>query len=318
MVAAGVIPIDRLTDVRAPIDVVASRCGAAQLAAVYGLQLGPRGRAAAGGGSGGGSSGAAGAVRGDADGAEAPLPPLGTRLLVALARARGWTASGGLPDEARAGRQVLRDYTSGRLLHCRLPPGHQQASFAPDCAPLPGQVDQLLLLGQQHAGGTAVGMQAPRQQRRQQDKEEAAAADDDDYDVDDDEDEEVEDEETTSSSSAADGALASSSTITSSAAAASAAERGQAAAAATAGGQGSAPSSSQPGAELLLSEADMELMEGLGMGARLRPRRAEHKFQRKAPRTKGSRGAAVDAGGYDGAAIATGKKGGLVRVGGYV
>jgi len=31
MVAAGVIPIDRLTDIRAPVEVVASRCGRKQV-----------------------------------------------------------------------------------------------------------------------------------------------------------------------------------------------------------------------------------------------------------------------------------------------
>ena len=39
MVAAGVIPIDRLTDVRAPLEAVAARIGRAQLEAVYGLHL---------------------------------------------------------------------------------------------------------------------------------------------------------------------------------------------------------------------------------------------------------------------------------------
>lgn len=45
-----------------------------------------------------------------------------------------------------------------------------------------------------------------------------------------------------------------------------------------------------------------------------RPRRPEHKLQKKAPRSKGTRGRADDAGAaYDGAAIAYGKRGGLVR-----
>ena len=29
----------------------------------------------------------------------------------------------GLPDESRAGRQLLKDYTAGRLIHCLMPPG---------------------------------------------------------------------------------------------------------------------------------------------------------------------------------------------------
>lgn len=39
MVAAGVVPIDRLTDIRQPVDVVATRVGRAQLTAVYGIKL---------------------------------------------------------------------------------------------------------------------------------------------------------------------------------------------------------------------------------------------------------------------------------------
>lgn len=67
---------------------------------------------------------------------------------------------------------------------------------------------------------------------------------------------------------------------------------------------------------LLLSEADLELMGDLGLdgGSGAKQRRPQHKFHKKAARSKGSRGLAVDAGGYDGAALKTGKKGGLVRV----
>lgn len=39
MVAAGVLPIDRLTDTRPPVHVVAQRVGRTQLEAVYGLRL---------------------------------------------------------------------------------------------------------------------------------------------------------------------------------------------------------------------------------------------------------------------------------------
>jgi hypothetical protein len=37
--AAGVIPIDRLTDVRAPVEAIAARVGRRQLEGVYGLRL---------------------------------------------------------------------------------------------------------------------------------------------------------------------------------------------------------------------------------------------------------------------------------------
>lgn len=39
MVAAGVIPIDRLTDIRDPVDVLSARVGRRQLEAVYGVRL---------------------------------------------------------------------------------------------------------------------------------------------------------------------------------------------------------------------------------------------------------------------------------------
>ena len=43
-------------------------------------------------------------------------------------------------------------------------------------------------------------------------------------------------------------------------------------------------------------------------------RRAEHKFQKKIPRTKGDRGQRKESGGYDGSAMQYGRRGGLVRV----
>jgi large subunit GTPase 1 len=41
MVVAGVIPIDRLTDIRAPIELVAQRLGRGQLESCYGFRLPP-------------------------------------------------------------------------------------------------------------------------------------------------------------------------------------------------------------------------------------------------------------------------------------
>ena len=32
-------------------------------------------------------------------------------------------AAGGLPDETRSGRQILKDFVNGKLLHCERPPG---------------------------------------------------------------------------------------------------------------------------------------------------------------------------------------------------
>ena len=43
-------------------------------------------------------------------------------------------------------------------------------------------------------------------------------------------------------------------------------------------------------------------------------RRAEHKFQKKIPRSKGNRGLLKESGAYDGSAMQYGRRGGLVRV----
>ena len=83
MVAAGVIPIDRLSDIRAPVEVVASRAGRPQLEACYSIRLPPP------------------------EPHELPnTPPTALQLLRTIAIMRGWTAGSGLPDESRAGRQV--------------------------------------------------------------------------------------------------------------------------------------------------------------------------------------------------------------------
>ena len=43
-------------------------------------------------------------------------------------------------------------------------------------------------------------------------------------------------------------------------------------------------------------------------------KRAEHKFQKKIPRSKGNRGLQKEGGTYDGSAMQYGRRGGLVRV----
>ena len=51
----------------------------------------------------------------------------------------------------------------------------------------------------------------------------------------------------------------------------------------------------------------------LPAGAAAKPRRLEHKFQKKAARSKGTRGQERNGAAYDGAGLAVGKRGGLVR-----
>lgn len=303
MVAAGVIPIDRLTDIRAPVDVVAMRCGQPQLESVYGIQLGPRTLDAAsastdsssaagvdGSSSSAGSSLPAGQAAAAAKAAEQVQLSMGTRLLVSLARARGWAASAGLPDEARAGRQILKDYTNGKLLYCKLPPASQRKGFAPVVAPLPGTVNAMQLDQQRQAVQVGSAPQQPQQLQPVQDSQ-------------------VPHQQQQESGSA---------DASSSSPAAAQPEDVPAGEAADASGAAAADGIDGVDAStLLLSEADLELMEGLGVGPKSKAKRPEHKFHKKAARSKGTRGLQADAGGYDGAALSTGKKGGLVRVGGY-
>lgn len=65
-----------------------------------------------------------------------------------------------------------------------------------------------------------------------------------------------------------------------------------------------------------LDAADLELMAEMGVGSK--PRRPDYKFNKKAARSKGDRGIGDKGeGDFDGGAMTTGKKGGLVRVAGY-
>lgn len=96
MVSAGVIPIDRLVDVHAPVQVVADKMGYRGIEKAYGIIL-PR--------------------------TEGRQSPLSAEFLAAVAIGRGWLKHGGLPDETRTGRMILKDYVNGKLLSVCLPPG---------------------------------------------------------------------------------------------------------------------------------------------------------------------------------------------------
>jgi hypothetical protein len=81
-------------------------------------------------------------------------------------------------------------------------------------------------------------------------------------------------------------------------------------------GPAGASSRTTPGGALGLDEADLDMLEGMKAEGG-QPKRPEYKFNKKAARTKGDRGQLRNEGGFDGAAMLTGKKGGLVRVTGY-
>ena len=101
MVVAGVIPIDRLVDVVSPVRVIISRIGMLQFRQAYGLPSSDIDRI------------------GSSDEATAAA-----QAVEMLAQARGWTQAAGLPDQTRSGRQIIKDYTNGLLVHCESPPGH--------------------------------------------------------------------------------------------------------------------------------------------------------------------------------------------------
>ncbi|TXG73516.1 hypothetical protein EZV62_002095 [Acer yangbiense] len=100
MIASGVLPIDRMTEHRKAVQVVANRVPRHVIEDVYKITL-PKPK---------------------------PYelqsrPPLASELLRAYCASRGYVASSGLPDETRAARQILKDYLDGKVPHYQMPPG---------------------------------------------------------------------------------------------------------------------------------------------------------------------------------------------------
>lgn len=100
MIASGVLPIDRMTEHREAVQVVANRVPSHALESIYNITLPnpkpyePQDR-----------------------------PPLASELLRVYCASRGYVGSSGLPDETRAARQILKDYLDGKLPHFEMPPG---------------------------------------------------------------------------------------------------------------------------------------------------------------------------------------------------
>lgn len=100
MIACGVLPIDRMTEHKKAVQVVADRVPRHVIEEIYKISLPkpkpyePQSR-----------------------------PPLASELLRAYCASRGYVASSGLPDETRATRQILKDYIDGKLPHYEMPPG---------------------------------------------------------------------------------------------------------------------------------------------------------------------------------------------------
>ena len=100
MIASGVLPIDRMTEHREAVQVVANRVPRQVIEDVYKINL-PKPKAYE----------------------LQSRPPLAIEILRAYCASRGYVASSGLPDETRAARQILKDYIDGKLPHYQMPPG---------------------------------------------------------------------------------------------------------------------------------------------------------------------------------------------------
>ena len=101
LVCNGVLPIDQLREFTGPAGLVAHRVPQPFLENVYGMKIMTRPIEEGGTGT-----------------------PTASEMLRAYARARGFAGTGrhGQPDESRAARYILKDYVSGKLLHCHPPP----------------------------------------------------------------------------------------------------------------------------------------------------------------------------------------------------
>ncbi|XP_041989890.1 GTPase LSG1-1-like [Salvia splendens] len=118
MIASGVLPIDRLTEHRAAVQVVADRVPRSVIESVYKIKLPkpkpyePQSR-----------------------------PPLAAELLRSYCASRGYVASSGLPDETKATRQILKDYIDGKLPHYEMPPDFSNDEVGADECSSPHESD---------------------------------------------------------------------------------------------------------------------------------------------------------------------------------
>ncbi|KAK6342048.1 hypothetical protein TWF730_001530 [Orbilia blumenaviensis] len=101
LVCNGVLPIDQLREFTGPAGLVAQRVPKSYLEGLYGITI---------------------TVRPPEEGGTGI--PTASEMLMAYARARGFTktGSGRNWDESRAARLILKDYVNGRLLFCHPPP----------------------------------------------------------------------------------------------------------------------------------------------------------------------------------------------------
>ncbi|KAK9704301.1 hypothetical protein K7432_010267 [Basidiobolus ranarum] len=100
MVCNGVLPIDQMREYTGPAALIAQRIPKWYIEATYGFHIKTKPKEEGGSGT-----------------------PTGEELLIAFARARGYTKSSqGNPDESKAARFIFKDYVNGKLLYNHPPP----------------------------------------------------------------------------------------------------------------------------------------------------------------------------------------------------
>jgi len=102
MVCNGILPVDQLREYTGPVGLLCRHIPREVLEAFYGIRI---------------------KIKDENEEGYIPRPPTSEEFLCPYAINRGFTKSvQGNPDEARAARYVLKDYTSGKLLYCHPPP----------------------------------------------------------------------------------------------------------------------------------------------------------------------------------------------------
>ena len=99
MMCCGVLPIDQMRDHISPISLILSRVPKDVLEVQYKIVLPPR---------------------------ESAKYTTATFLQV-FASKKGWITGRGLPNEVQAAKYIMKDYTTGRLLHVQLRPDYDTA-----------------------------------------------------------------------------------------------------------------------------------------------------------------------------------------------
>ena len=97
MLVNGIYPIDTLSDIYNPIQIIISRIPAKVLCNFYKINL--------------------------------PDIYSAKQFLQVIAKKRGFTTGNGLPEEAKTAKLVLKDYVSGNLLYCYLRPDYTEEKF---------------------------------------------------------------------------------------------------------------------------------------------------------------------------------------------